>query len=195
INVTPEQRFTPAQAQLLESIARNVAVAIETLELYRGQQEEAQISAALARVGHEMISSLDLPVLLDRLCQLTTEVLGCESSHTVLWNREEDAYMAVAAYGYPPEPWDSLRLVRVPPENLTFSLQALQQDDVYQLRTSTLADPALQRLNQALGITVAMGMALRRGREMIGFHVACYRGRDESFSPLQERIARGIAQL
>ena len=49
---------------------------------------------------------------------------------------------------------------------------------------------------QELGITVSMGMALRRGKEMIGFHwPPATLGRREPFTPQQERIARGIAQI
>jgi K+-sensing histidine kinase KdpD len=39
-------------------------------------QEQAEVSAALARIGHELISSLDTPVTLERLCQLTAEELA-----------------------------------------------------------------------------------------------------------------------
>jgi signal transduction histidine kinase len=53
----------------------------------------------------------------------------------------------------------------------------------------------MQGLGRELGITVALGMALRRGDALIGIHSACYRGRQERFTPQQERIARGMAQL
>ena len=48
-------------------------------------KEEGEVTAALARVGQEMISSLDTPVILERLCRLTAEVLECDYSHTLLW--------------------------------------------------------------------------------------------------------------
>ena len=60
---------------------------------------------------------------------------------------------------------------------------------------SEYSDPAMQGLGRELGVTVALGMALRRGDELIGIHSAGYRGRQERFTPQQERIARGIAQL
>jgi PAS domain S-box-containing protein len=195
ISVTPGWEFRPDQVQLLERIAHNVAVAIETTELYRAQQEEAQIAAALARVGREMISLRDTPLLLDRLCQLTTEVLGCDASHTLLWKPEEDAYVPVSAYGYPAERWEALRLLAFPRERLAESIVPLEHNDVYQQPFAELPDPALQALGRELGLTVVMGMALRRGKEMIGLHSACYLGRQEPFTPQQERIARGMAQL
>ena len=45
------------------------------------------------------------------------------------------------------------------------------------------------------GITRSLYVALRRGADVIGFLSAGYVGRDERFSPHQERLALGIAQL
>lgn len=76
--------------------------------------EEAQVAAALARVGQEMISSLDTPVILNRLCQLTTEVLACDCSHTFLENPAGQTYTAVSGYGDTPEQWEALRVLKIP---------------------------------------------------------------------------------
>jgi signal transduction histidine kinase len=78
---------------------------------------------------------------------------------------------------------------------LAETLIPLERDEVNQQRMVDLPDQALQMLGGQIGITVSMGMALRRGKEMVGFHSACYLGRREPFTPQQERIARGIAQL
>src|SRR5512140_3971231 len=43
--------------------------------------------------------------------------------------------------------------------------------------------------------TVSMIRALRRGGSIVGLYTAGYRGHQQPFSPPQERIARGIAQL
>ena len=54
-------------------------------------KREAAVSAALARIGQELISSLNLPTLLEHLCRTTVEVLHCDFSHTWLWRTSEDA--------------------------------------------------------------------------------------------------------
>jgi hypothetical protein len=59
-------------------------------------QRAAEVSAALARVGRELIASLDTPTILERLCRLTTEVPGCECAYVTLWKPEEGAYVPVA---------------------------------------------------------------------------------------------------
>ena len=195
VTTQPGRRFAADQVELLESIGGQVAVAIETTDLYRAQQEEAQTAAALARVGRELISSLDTPVLLDRLCQLTTEVLGCDCSHTVLWSAADNAYVPVSGHGYPPEQWEMIRLLKVPASHFAEGVALLQRHEVHQQVMSEYADPAMQALGKGLGITVGLGMALRRGDEFIGFLSGCYRNRQDRFTPQQERIGRGIAQL
>jgi len=189
------RQFVADQVALLESIGRQVAVAIETTDLYRAQREETQIAAALARVGRELISSLAMPVILDRLCQLTTEVLECDCSHTVLWSAKDQAYVPVSGHGLPAEQWEVLRLLKIPAAHLADGIATLDRHEVHQRVLSEYSDPAMQGLGKELGITVALGMALRRGDELIGIHSACYRGRLDRFTPQQERIAHGVAQL
>ena len=183
------------QLQFLEGVARQVAVALAATELYRAQQEETHVSSALARVGRELISSFNKPQLLDRLCRLTTEVLGCDCSHTFLWQPEEDVYVPVASYGYPPDQWEWLRTLKVPRAMMAGQLEILERDEVRQLSLGEFPDSQLAELARQLALTVGLGMAFRRGEQMIGFHSACYRGRREPFTALQERIALGIARL
>jgi len=45
------------------------------------------------------------------------------------------------------------------------------------------------------GMTQVLFAGLRRGHELLGIQVACYRGRHMPLSVTQERIARGIAQM
>jgi two-component system sensor histidine kinase BarA len=193
-NTTSGRRFDANQVKLFEGIARQVAVAIETTELYQAQQQEAEVSSALARVGRELIASLGRPVLLDCLCQVTTEVLRCDGSVTVLLQREDDAYVAVSAFGYSPEEWEWMRVLRMPRDVLSARLAPLERDDVVQLEASETSD-VLRELAAQLGITAVLCIALRRGDELIGFQAACVRERRGRFSTVEERIGRGVAQM
>ncbi len=75
-----------------DEIVRMIGFLTDVTERTRAEEaraEEAATSAALARVGHELISSLEKPVVLERLCHLTAEVLECDFSTTWLWKPEE----------------------------------------------------------------------------------------------------------
>ncbi|MBI3302079.1 MAG: PAS domain S-box protein [Deltaproteobacteria bacterium] len=158
-------------------------------------QVEAQISSALVRVGQEMLVLLETPTILNHLCQLTTEVLGCDSSHTFLWQPEEDVFVPVSGYGDTPEQWESLRVIKIPCAMVARLLARLERDEVMQVKMAEREDQVPVRLAMQYGVTVGLSMALRRGGEVIGIQTAGYRGRQEPFTPQQERIARGIAQI
>ncbi|MEO8600978.1 MAG: PAS domain S-box protein [bacterium] len=185
--------FTPDEVQLFEGIGRQVALMLGAAALHRAEQEEAAISNALARVGRELISSLSSPDVLDRLCEVTARVLGCDRTHTLLFDAADRVYRIAAAYGDGPEEVAAARTLRLP-ESFSPSLTArLRDDDVTQAQRGL--DPKVVAINEHLGISAVMYLALRRGDELIGMLSAEYHGGPRSFSPQQERIGRGIAQL
>lgn len=163
--------------------------------LRRKEQERTQFAATLARVGREMISSFDTSVLLDRLCQLTTEVLECERSHTFLWQPKEDAYIPAAGYGDTPEQWEALRVLKIPRPTVTSLLTHLQRDDVVQVGTATQQDLRPEALPMQYDNTACLYLALRRGDEIWGIHTAGYPSCGKLFTTQQERLARGMVQI
>lgn len=162
----------------------------------RQLQEEARISMGLARVGHELIASLDTRAILDRLCQLTAQLLDCDCSHTVLASPDDDEFIPVAGYGDSAEDWESMRVLKIPRAAMESVLARFERNEIVQ-ETFPVAshETTMERIPEAYGITVAMAVALRRGDAIIGYLDAAYRGRRASFSGEQERLLRGVASL
>ncbi len=192
----------PRDWHLVEVATHVAGVAIErhrtATELARSTArlaEESRLSTALAHAGHEMISSLSTPVLLDRLCQLTTELLGCDVSDTVLRDATHDVLLPRSSHGYTPEQQDALRVTRLSAGTLAPLLHALERQGHVQVHTAKVTDPGTARLLTEYDITRSLYVALRRGPDLIGFLSAGHRGRETAFSPLQERLAIGLAQL
>ncbi|MFQ5668368.1 MAG: ATP-binding protein [Candidatus Binatia bacterium] len=173
-------------------------------------QEEVALSAAMARVGQELIKCLNTPALLQRLCQLTTEVIGCDSSHTVLWQPDRQAYVAVADHGDPPVDWEPLRAIPVPKADIAEQVAYLERNDLLEMAMVESSDgdrsedfvlsghSRAERWRKFVGehgMTRCMYVALRRGDELIGFQAACFRGQVAPFTPQQVRVGRGIAHL
>ena len=194
VRTAPSRDFSAGEVQLFENIAHQVAVAIGTVELYRAQEAEAQVSSALARAGRELIASFDRPVLLDRMCHLTTEVIGCDVSHTLLWNPVERMYAVVAGYGDVPEHWESIRLLKIPHALVANLVARLARDELAQFAVTESEGLLPEGLMQRYGFQHGMYVALRRGDEIIGVHTATRRT-STRFTPQQERVFRGIAQL
>lgn len=194
-NVRRGQRFVAGQIQLLEGIGRQVALAWDGADLYRAQREDARVARALATIGEEMISSLSTPVLQERLCDLTMRMLDCASSHTLLWRPEEQAYVVAHGAGDPPERQEALRVLHIPPAEVSGVFRDLRRAEVVTVRTDGSDDDPAVRLLRHYDLGATVCIALRRGDEVIGCQLAHAPRSDHDFSEEQLRIARGIGQL
>ena len=165
----------------------------------RGSEEalrqEAQISSALVRVGREITSSLDAPAILNRLCQLTAEVLECDCSHTLLCQSHEQGFIWVASWGDSPYQKETLQALTIPSTALSSLLSELEREQVVQLTSDSTSGGFSHVLFQHIGMTSLLSMSLRRGDKLIGIQTAGYRERVTPFTPQQRRIALGIAQI
>jgi signal transduction histidine kinase len=162
-------------------------------EANRQSRAEADGAQALARAGEELMASVSLPVTLETLCRLTTELLGCDSSHTLLRRPEDGAFVPIAMHGEAPEFVEALRVVRLPQASLAPLLALLEEKDVSQVMLSERSDLE-SGLGLQMGYTVILHIALRHGSTLLGIQSACLRtGR--GFTAHQERIARGLGHL
>ena len=194
LNWQLEQRVRQRTAELEATNSRLTDEIVERRKVDAALREEAAIAGALVRVGQEMISSLDTPALLDRLCQVAAEVLECDWSYTLLRRPEPDVYVPVAGYGATAEEQAVARALALPAHLLSVLLSRLEPDDVAEVHT--VPPEVLSQTQQGqLGLTPRLCMALRRGRELIGVQVASSRCRVGPFSARQRRIARGIAHF
>ena len=218
---TSARAFEPCEVELVAQVAAVLATAIARESAERARSEEQQTSTALARVGRELISLLETPVLLDRLCELTAEVLGCASSTT--WLRQEDGevYVPISGHGLSAERWEALRSLRVPVPSMAPIVTALEAREVLEVAGDGSEYPLFSGMLAHFGITDSLIVALHRRGEIIGIQVsglaqprqsapeqlrqpsapeqlrqpsASEQGR-QPFAPEQRRIARGIGQL
>jgi signal transduction histidine kinase len=98
-----------------------------------------------------------------------------------------------AGYGDAPDEALVSTAMRFPAAMAESVMARLRDDDVTQLDRSL--DGPVATLNDHYGVSAAMYLALRRGPALIGLQSASYRGGPQRFTPRQERIARGIAQI
>jgi PAS domain S-box-containing protein len=187
--------FTPAQANFLTGMARQLAVSVEAAGLYRAQHAEAQYGAAMARVGQELITALASADVYGTLCRVTCTVLGCDASATLVWNPAEGAYAPVASHGDSAEGWEALQVVRLTPNMASGLLKAFGPTGLVRFEDLPGDDPVRRALMAAQQLSSGLAVALRRGNDTIGFHCAGYRVGRGAFAGQQERIARGIGYV
>ena len=189
--------FTAADADLLSGIAQQVAIGLERSKLYEAQREEANVSAALARLGAELIAHLDTPQLLERLCQVTAAVLHCDVSSTFFRDLEKRDWSGAATSGHTAEHWESLRAVKIPETTFAREVERLAREGILQFQPADIPRGLVPATAMALqsGVTLFVYMALRRGEELVGVQTATWYNRTGRLSPEEERIAHGISQM
>ena len=161
----------------------------------RALGEEARVAGALVRAGHELISALDGQTQVERLCQTTAELLGCDLSHTWLHEPADGAFVARAGFGQTSEEREGMRVLRLSPQALTPLLDLLRVRSVVVVGAREHAALRLAPLARHAALLPGLYVALRRGDDLVGFQTAIRRDAGHAFDPSELRIAEGIGQL
>jgi signal transduction histidine kinase len=188
--------------RLLETASNIARVAImrartaEALAASRRQlQEESDVAGALAYAGHGLISSIDKPGIVDRLCRLTTELLGLDASVAILRDGDDDAYVPLIVHGHPPDRWTALRGRRWPATEIAPLLERAAAARVLRLLPGDAPAGIEADLLRDLGPGGCLLVPLRHGDETLGLLSVGARQPLAAFTPAQERVAAGIGQL
>lgn len=192
---TQSNRFVQAHLNLCDGIARQLAVGIEAAELYQAQQEESAIASSLARVGQELIASLETPAILQRLCRLTVELLECQHSYTLLWRRTEEEFLqaAVSSLGTQEET-ARIQSLKIPHSFVTELTKRFGDEEITELTGADLSYLQETDASPVPEVSTLWGFALRQGRELIGLQALRYQ-KGAKFEGKKRRIAHGVAQI
>src|SRR5258706_2173510 len=178
------------------AVERELREADVRRERHRAQlrlEEDAQVFDALARVGRRVIACSDSAALHTRLGELMIEVLGCDSSFTLV-RTARDTFVPAFALGGSAAQLEELRALKLPADAVRDLLEALREHETVQVLNRAPRTP-WAALPLRFGVTSMLYFALRQGDEVFGIQAVGFRGRSERFTPQQERIARGSAQL
>ncbi len=154
---------------------------------------EAAVTAALAKVGQDMISSLDTPILLERVCQLTAERLQSDTSTTLFLQADEEVFQPVASFGLDAEARELAQVLKVPSQRVTEILAGHPFSGVVQVGAEQRILPTEFDQQSSGGMQILI--PLRRGQEVIGVQVANWNEQRPPLTETEERIGSGIAQL
>jgi len=103
ITLTEQERehaFTPSDVRLLQTVAGTMGVALENARLFDETQRRTREAAAMAEVGRDISSTLDIGVVMDRIARHAKDLLVVENSAIFLPEEgEEEAYRPLVAIG------------------------------------------------------------------------------------------------
>jgi signal transduction histidine kinase len=165
--------------------------AVERHRLLAAQTEDAGVWAALARTGEALLGATGRG-LLERLCDVAAEELGCDAAR--LWVLDQDGGSWLAAAAKPAREWSRVEGLRLPSNAL--APLALAGGDDAAVRWLT---PALRRAlppelfpSRASDDTLLLGLA--PGGDLLGVVACTYRERPAATS-VTNRVARGLLHL
>lgn len=187
-------RTVDAMSRNLLSDPVVAGIVVNSRDITERKRAEA-VANALVLVGRKLISTVDFPALLDRLCRVTTEVLNCDISYVLVRDIERGSFVPMAGYGHSTEEWESLRVMTFPFAAIPDVHNQLARGEVVPFVVRDSPGVSAMTVASAYGITSVLCMGLLRNGELYGVHTAGYRHRHESFAPEQFQIARGISQL
>jgi GAF domain-containing protein/CheY-like chemotaxis protein len=94
-----ENAFSEATVSLLTALANSLGTALENSILFEETQRRARETAALAEVGRDISSTLDLTVVMERIANHARTLLNGDSSAIYLPDAAGEIFRAIAATG------------------------------------------------------------------------------------------------
>ncbi|HKU85167.1 MAG TPA: GAF domain-containing protein [Casimicrobiaceae bacterium] len=110
-----EHAYGPGEVRLLETVASSMGVALEAARLFDETQRRTRESAALAEVGRDISSTLDLATVMDRIARHAKDLLAADASAIFLPESASDdaatAFRAIVAAGADTAEFKNTRIV------------------------------------------------------------------------------------
>jgi GAF domain-containing protein len=91
--------FNESELNFLVSIANQTSMSIEAIRLFQETSRRAQEAHAVAEVGRDISSTLQLDIVLERIAQYAKDLLRAETSAVYLLASDEPLLQAIAAIG------------------------------------------------------------------------------------------------
>jgi len=186
-------RFDDSEAELCHGVARQLAVAMERVALFRESQEAALVSGVVARAAEDLLASFNRPDLPERLCEVTTEALGCCGGVSILWDEAQAAFVPVAADRVPAEEWEAIRGLRLPRSALGSDLLRLDGPAVV-LAADSGALSDLARVLRVAAPDRVVALKLRSDTDVLGVQIALFEA-EAPIAPVVLQIADRLAQV
>lgn len=91
--------FTDDDLFVMQTLAGQIAVAIESARAFTAQREEAWALNVLFQVAENLAQASSLDELLPTVVRLPPLLLGCERCYCLVWRRTDSSFVPLAAYG------------------------------------------------------------------------------------------------
>lgn len=188
--------FADRQRRLFFSDHRRLEDSQAKLEqLLLAQQRDAQVKAALARVGRELLSSVERESVLDSVCEVTTQVIPSTFSLLWLWDEDEQCFRARGHAPSDDPQWDEIRAIRISRSDAAGMLTALERGVASFDREEDYTDTFGAMLHRKRGLARGLFIPIERDGRIVGALTAGQRTVSRPVSEEDLAIANGVGQL
>jgi len=185
--------FSQDDLFVLQTLADQVAIAVEDARLYAARQEEAWTSTALLQVA-EAISSLDnLDEILETVARLTSMLVGVDRCSILLWDDEEQEFVSAQGYTLNREMRPLFGSMRFRPGDMPL-LDQLRAHHSPILLEGTADTPLIPpHLAEDFHVGSLLALPLRAQAEIHGAMLVDYADPQARFPDRKQTILSGIA--
>lgn len=166
------------EIKLLQAIINQASVALENARLFRETSQREQFFAALGRVSLAINATLDLPTVLDLICQESLNIFQVDGVY--IWQRESFSLKGVAAQGFGKE--EFMNYIVPASETRVFSAAVVNHGNSIFINHLPLNTSVTVRLPQKEQIQAILGVPLRREESIIGVLVLVDKQNPNRFS-------------
>ena len=154
--------------------------------------EEAEVSAALVRIGETLNANLNAPDMFERVNRVAASALGCDWSATMVWDEVRNAFRVPVLVGVSAEARAAAATLEFPRGSMPV-IDAFRAGELIELADARHQSLVPVDLIRRLGISSALYAPIARDGQIIGVLTHGYTRRVGPFSIKQRRIALGIS--
>ncbi|MDY7041850.1 MAG: GAF domain-containing protein, partial [Chloroflexota bacterium] len=185
--------FSDDDSFILQTLADQIAIAIEDARLYATQQEDAWMTTVLLQVAAATSRLSNLDDVLSTVVRLTPLLVGVDRCSLFLWDRNTQAFLSAQSYGFTREQEAWLSTLRFAPG------EALALDEIRLTRSprilsgDELSSSMPPQMIEALDIRHALGLPLLARGQVVGAMLVDYIEEVPGFTERKVTLISGIA--
>lgn len=187
-------RFSEADLFVMQTLAGQIATAIESARAFTAQREEAWILNGLLQVAANLASASTLDELLPAIVRLPPLLLGCQRCYCILWHCHERRFTLLAAYGLEPAARQELVGRSFGEDESPLLTEVCRSQTPLTFNNPAGGQPTgCPRILEDLGCGALLALPLTARGATLGLLLADHHDTPDPFAPRRLTLYRGIA--
>lgn len=185
--------FTQDDLFVLNTLAAQVAIAIEDARLYNLQKEEAYYLNALLQVAQNLSATLDLDEVLETIVRITPLLVGVARCAIFLYDARERVFVPAKAYGLSRALQVEFQRLRFPVDNELLFGKLLREQTPLVIEEAQRSELIESKYRQQFGMHSLLAVPLITHGQVIGAMWVDQGARPSQFTTREIQVVMAIA--